>query len=239
MKIKLIALIIFLGVISFLTFFKNNGIKAPVAEKKPQSLDDLFMVSSAKGKSIVEEFVHKINSNDLEVENPIKSTFTDAFKPWNKLKLSLSKKNHRREIVQELISREGVVDFSSKILIDKNLAVETFGKNQALARIISIEVLKEEARNGNSEPIVRTLNQLNITFSEAEPDIGQRQDIEDLLTGYFEISLPDFPEGLDSGLKDINLSQNLIPIFMAAVLNNSGKRHYDEAMKILKNYSDS
>ena len=125
MKIKLIALTIFLGVISFLTFFKNNGIKAPVAEKKPQSLDDLFMVSSAKGKSIVEEFVHKINSNDLEVENPIKSTFTDAFKPWNKLKLSLSKKNHRREIVQELISREGVVDFSSKILIDKNLAVET------------------------------------------------------------------------------------------------------------------
>lgn len=130
-----------------------------------------------------------------------------------------------------------ITEFTS-IVLNTDFAKETFGQNQALSRIISIEILLEGARNLNPEPLRETLVSLNQRFSGTDPDLGQRQDLEELLSGYLQILIPEFPQGPDSALDEIGFSKNLETIFMVAVLNNGGRKHYDEAMKILKNYLD-
>lgn len=193
-----------------------------------------------KSQDIIETFESRLKPVGGRSEIPTPGSQLEvAFEPWSIVKSSLNKKETRAKIIQSLITKPGLVELSKNVLQDTDFAKETFGQNQALSRIIAIEILLEEARNLNPEPLRETLVSLNQKYSVADPDLGQRQDLEDLLSGYFHIQIPDFPQGLESALHEINFSKNLETIFMVAVLNNGGKRHYDHAMKILKNYSDS
>ncbi len=92
----------------------------------------------------------------------------------------------QRQLLGELLRSPGQLALAQRLLSDLSYASATYGKEQAMARVVAIKLLQEAARQGDVAPLEQTVwqlsRQLNQQLSQGQSFVkGQQQDLADLL----------------------------------------------------------
>ena len=112
-----------------------------------------------------------------------------AFTQMAQLRTHADKYRVRQNVLDELLQNPKSVSIASSILIDNEFARNQYGKDQAVARIYSIELLHRLMQKGDKRPLVKTVAALTkqlASLPEDQRDKGRLRDLEDLLGYYFK-----------------------------------------------------
>jgi hypothetical protein len=92
----------------------------------------------------------------------------------------------RREEMRELLDDPGIVASAQRAVTDLAYAQQTFGEDQAMARVYALQLLVEAARQGNNGPMRESIASLTETLDQLArtgqpPQKAQDRDLADLL----------------------------------------------------------
>jgi len=97
----------------------------------------------------------------------------------------LARDELRGVIMDDLIAEPGYLDLMTNMVVDWRYAESLFGRDQALARVSSIAMLKRAAEHGNTAPIEHALSELGGKMNaEQSWEKGIQHDYTDLIAGY-------------------------------------------------------
>lgn len=98
----------------------------------------------------------------------------------------------RRQLVDQILKSPYGLEIASKSLVDPGFVRTTFGDLQAEARVFSIQVLKEAARQGNEQHLTQSADAISAALARTssaskELDTGRSADLRDLVRAYIDV----------------------------------------------------
>jgi len=90
-----------------------------------------------------------------------------------------------KEIIQKLAQQEEAIAKSRQALLDVDWAKQTFGEEQAAARVMAIKVLAERAHSGNERDLTEVVGKLGSDYEHL--DVSRRADLRDLVTELIDV----------------------------------------------------
>jgi hypothetical protein len=108
----------------------------------------------------------------------------DKFRRMVAVRGLITQDRERRALAQEILATPEGSDLVREILLNPELARQVFGAFQAEARMYSIAVLDEAARQGNVDIAISTAGELAGQLRDAggAPDKGRAEDLIDITT---------------------------------------------------------
>lgn len=204
-KIIILGILISFGILSLVNR-QTREFNKPLSQKSVLNLDQKHEVERAK-KSIVKTISILRKQEDFH-RNKINQFFIEM----KKYKNNAFSKPIRSMLMDEMIEKKEDIDIFFKVLTSEKYAESEFGENQSLARVYSIEVLKDLAYKGDDRQLVDTINILfkNIGESKKKINIGRRRDLEDLVQAYVEVNFRNLEGGLEELFRNIEVEESLI-----------------------------
>lgn len=185
--------------------------KALPSEKILENLKgDNSAVQLAVTDSLFNSTSHSMlrESFNQDLENYFDSKFAKSFR----------RREYRKTLVKFMAIDSKKVAFAHEVLIAPKQTRVDFENMQAQARILSIEVLEEAARQGESAPLIKTIQTLsNLRGQTTEANPGLDRDLEDSITAYFKIHGQRATSDLDETLSRLGFSSDLSKQYISGI----------------------
>lgn len=124
-----------------------------------------------------------------EKESKFVEMFRSTAMALHDLRDFVGKDEIRRQIFDELLKSENAISHAQKILLENRWAREAYGKDQAIARIYAIGMLKRDAEMRTSKVLAQTAMELSHEIANQDgTSSGQFRDLEDLVSAYASTS---------------------------------------------------
>lgn len=166
-------------------------------------------------KNLHEESLKKKEDTKLEALNMMRFTFTSM----HDLKSHMNKDELRKKLLDELLLKKESVPLAVRTLTDSDFARDTFAKEQAIARVYSIQLLRYLADQGNIEPLQEAARDLSKKLAEKENvRPGEWRDLEDLIESLILVKDPNHVvENIHDFLVDLSYSEKSEESFFKAL----------------------
>lgn len=140
------------------------------------------------------------------------------------------------ENMQLLSENEDNMKIAVETIIDLDQAIKNFGKDQARARVYSIELIKFRSLHNNPELITQVIKQLSVNLCNLEnKKKGQDQDLIDLLIVYMSINTDDIYNNGEMDLDSLGYCKKNNNLFAQGVFEGTAKKISDQKIKKLIN----
>lgn len=126
--------------------------------------------------------------NQKVVSDRVKSQMSLAYQYMVASRNSIYRESERKAILEQLAKDPETVEAASLYLISPKLVRADFGKQQAEARLYSIQLLSTRAEQGDLAPLEKTTRAVATALTgETLGNPGRSRDLEDLISSYFFI----------------------------------------------------
>jgi len=141
-----------------------------------------------------------------------------AVRSMDTLRSHINKKKLREEVLETLSKDPSNIELASKILTDNTFTRSKFAKDQAIARVYAIELLRFIADGGDKYPLHDTTKTLSEVLSlKKEVSVGEWRDLEDLVEHMIEVKNPTYVVAhLKEFLEDLSFSPRVQETFSNA-----------------------
>jgi ribosomal protein S24E len=115
-----------------------------------------------------------------------------AFTQMHELRTYAFKEEIRAKVMDDLLADERTLPLVKRILLDKEFTHQSYGENQAVARVYAIKLLEHDAKTNGSSQLLEVAQELaSVLAQSGDTTQGRAQDLDDLVYAYAQREEPE------------------------------------------------